>query len=189
MLVHKIKPGIIVYTCLIQTCLRNKKFDQALNLFESLKNDNLRPDHVLYNTIVNGCLYNQKWELACKYTLESFNYNVKMAYDIYKNVLEKLNANYCTLRTDLKCDYATKILKQLKERGISIDDDTYQKIARMVFKNQGVKLNLFPNNNNNNNNSNSQRNNNNYNDSYNTQGNFKRDYTKDQLKWQRKNQK
>jgi len=62
MVQNKIKPGIIVYTCLIQKCLRSKRFDQAINLFEALKHDNLQPDHVLYNTIVNGCLFNQKWD-------------------------------------------------------------------------------------------------------------------------------
>jgi len=111
---NNIKPGIIVYTCLIQTCLRSKRFDQAIKLFESLKSEQLQPDHVLYNTIVNGCLFNQRWELAAQYTLESFEYNVKIAYDIYRNVLDKLTMNYCNLKTSMKCDYATKILKELK---------------------------------------------------------------------------
>jgi pentatricopeptide repeat protein len=195
-----IKPGIIVYTCLIQTCLRSKRFEQAINLFESLKNDGLKPDHVLYNTIVNGCLYNQRWELGCKYTLESFDYNVKIAYDIYRNVLEKLTMNYCSLKTNLNCDYATRILKALKERGIRVDDETYQKVARIIFKNQGVKINLATSK------SPEKKNYNNFSpkeeksiydeknytckeQGYNTYNSNKRDYNKDQLKWQRKNQK
>jgi len=190
MITQNIRPGIIVYTCLIQTCLRNKQFEKAIELFESLKADKLRPDHVLYNTVVNGCLYNQKWELACKYSLESFENNVKMAYDIYRSVLEKLTMNYCNLKTNLKCDYATKILKELKNRGIDIDDETYQKVARMVFKNQGIKLNLFANSGENKQ-SNCNNNNNGYKsyNNFNSQDNYKRDDTKDQLKWQRKSNK
>jgi len=144
MVLNGIKPGIIVYTCLIQTCFRSKRFDQAIKLFECLKSDGLKPDHVLFNTVINGCLFNQKWDLACRYTLESFEFNVKIAYDIYRSVLEKLTMNYCNLKTSLKCDYATKILKELKERGIKIEDETYQKVARMIFKNQGIKINLKP---------------------------------------------
>jgi len=83
---NKIKPGLIVYTCLIQTCLKSKRFSQAMDLFEDLKKIGLKPDHVLYNTIVNGSLYHQKVESACKYTLESFDYNVRMADDIYITV-------------------------------------------------------------------------------------------------------
>jgi pentatricopeptide repeat protein len=193
-----IKPGIIVYTCLIQTCLRSKRFEQAISLFESLKNDSLKPDHVLYNTIVNGCLYNQKWDLACKYTLESFDFNVKIAYDIYRNVLEKLTMNYCSLKTNLKCDYAIRILKALKERGIRVDDETYQKVARMIFKNQGVKINLAssksPEKNRKEyyspkNEGKSIYDEKNYSSTSNNFNSNKRDYNKDQLKWQRKNQK
>ncbi len=178
MVASGIKPGIIVYTCLIQTCLRSKRFDGAIKLFESLKSDGLKPDHVLFNTIVNGCLYNQKWDQACKYTLESFTYNVKIAFDIYRGVLDKLTQNYCNLRVNHKCDYATKILKELKARDIKIDDETYQKVARMIYKNQGVKLNLGD--------VTVDSNYKTYNDFH--QGN-KRDYNKDQLKWQRKNNK
>lgn len=184
MLANNIKPGIIVYTCLIQTCLRSKKFEKAIQLFENLKSDGLKPDHVLYNTIVNGCLYNQKWEMACKYTLESFVYNVKMAYDIYRSVLEKLTYNYCNMRMNLKCEYATKILKELKERGINVDDETYGKVARLIYNNQGVKIES---------NVNSKQDG--YSGRYYNSGyghypdNNKRDHNKDQLKWQRKNNK
>jgi len=187
MVKNGIKPGIIVYTCLIQTCLRNKRFDQAIKLFECLKQDGLKPDHVLFNTIVNGCIFNQRWELACKYTLESFDFNVKMAYDIYRNVLDKLTMNYCNLKINTKCDYATRILKCLKERSIRVEDETYERVARMIFKNQGVKINLntskSPENR-----SNTYTNYNNFNN-YKSYGENKRDSNKDQLKWQRKNNK
>lgn len=192
MVEKNIKPGIIVYTCLIQTCLRSKKIDRAINLFENLKSDGLKPDHVLYNTIVNGCLFNQKWELACKYTLESFEYNVKMAYDIYRNLLEKLTFNYCNLKVNLKCEYATKVIKELKERGINIDDETYGKVARMIYKNQGVKIESNYNVNHQQDNYTSNYNSfgRNYNSGYSHHHDArKRDYNKDQLKWQRKNNK
>jgi len=121
-----------------------------------------------------------------------------MAYDIYRNVLDKLTMNYCNLKTSLKCDYAQRILKELKERSIKVDDDTYQRVARMIFKNNGVKINLNSENNyqkeessysNYNNFSNTgfvnkKYDNKNYN-SYNN-GN-KRDSNKDELQWQRKN--
>lgn len=178
MVANNIKPGIIVYTCLIQTCLRSKKFEKAIELFESLIANNLNPDHVLFNTVVNGCLFNQRWELACKYTLLSFTFNVKMAYDIYKSVLEKLTMHYCNLRSDLKCEYSSQILKELKDRGLTVDDETYQRVAKMLYKSKGIKLNLE---------NNSTATKSNQKVSYNNFDNSsKRDNNKDQLKWQRK---
>jgi len=190
MVEKNIKPGIIVYTCLIQTCLRSKRFERAISLFENLKSDGLKPDHVLYNTIVNGCLFNQKWDMACKYTLESFVMNVKMAYDIYRNVLEKLTYNYCSLRTNQKCEYATKILKELKLRGINVEDETYEKVARMIYKNQGVKIESNVHHQSDNQSGNYYGNGKKYNSGYNQYPDSnKRDLNKDQLKFQRKNNK
>ena len=181
MITNNIRPGIIVYTCLIQTCLKSKKFDKAIYLFECLKKDGLKPDHVLFNTIVNGCLFNNKWDLACVYTLESFDYNVRMAYDIYKTVLDKLTMNYCTIGMSQKCDFSSKILSALKSKGIHIDDEVYQKVTRMLFQNQGSKVNsVYENVNKIANAAHS-----NFNNGF--QGGNRKDYNKDQLKWQRNN--
>jgi len=137
-----IKPGMIVYTCLIQTCLRTKRFETAISLFEEMKTSGVKPDHVLYNTIVNGCLYHYSWDYACKYTLESFKVNIKMADDIYNHVLEKISSYNCNLRNNNKCEYATQIIKNLKERGVFIENNLYSKIAQMIYKIKGVKLGL-----------------------------------------------
>lgn len=137
-----IKPGIIVYTCLIQSSFKSKNSKKAVELFETLKSEGLQPDYVLYNTIVNGCLYHSRWEDACKYTLESFDRNVRMGYNIYKNVLEKLSMGYCNMNIDLKCEVATKIVKQMKDKGLTIDDKTYKKISKMIYKNNSTTQNM-----------------------------------------------
>jgi pentatricopeptide repeat protein len=178
MIKNNIRPGIIVYTCLIQTCLKSNKFQTAVRLFEQLKNDGLNPDHVLYNTITNGCLYHKRFELAANYTLESFGRNIKMANDIYKIVLDKLTQHYVTIPMSQKCDFASKILTCLKERGISIEDTVFEKVTRMIYKNQGGKFNDFG----------TKVESSNFNNTKYEGGNRK-DHNKDQLKWQRKNYK
>ena len=141
---NKIKPGLIVYTCLIQTCLKSRKFDKAIDLFEQMKGQNLNPDHVLYNIIVNGCLYNSHWDLACKYTLETFNVNVRMADEIYLNVLDKLCAKYCNLKVVTKCEYLTSIIKELKNKGFKIDYEILSSASKLIYKTQGKKINFSP---------------------------------------------
>ena len=122
--------------------MKSKNYKRALALFETLKSEGLQADYVLYNTVVNGCLYHSQWEQACKYTLESFDKNVRMANNIYKNVLDKMTMNYCHMNIDLKCEYATKILKQLKDKGVSIEDPTYKKISQMIYKNNSTTQNM-----------------------------------------------
>jgi len=142
-----------------------------------MKKDGLKPDHVLYNTIVNGCLYNQKLELACHYMIDSFNYNVKMADDMYNLVLEKISSQYCKMKSSEKAEYAANIVKLLKERGFVINYNVYSEVAKMIYKIQGVKIS-FENNDKETSNWNKK-----YDDEYKKNGN------KDQLTYQRKNYK
>jgi len=169
-------PEVIVYTCLIQTAFRDKKFFYAISLFEQMKKEGKKSDHVLYNTIVNGCLYNQHWAMAYDYTMEAFKSNVRMAEDIYKNLIEKLCANYCNLKVNQKCEFITKVLKELKDKNIQINYDTYSKAAKLIYKTQGSSASLKGL---------SPPKKNNYNNSYYTERN-KSDYNKDQLNFQRK---
>ena len=139
---NNIKPGVIVYTCLIQMCFKTRRFDEGIKLFEEMKANNIKPDHVIFNIVVNGCLYHHAYELACKYTLESFSFNVKIASEIYTNVLKQIISNYCDMRKHLKCEYSSQIVKELKDRGVDIDYEIYSKVAKFIFKVKGVKLNL-----------------------------------------------
>ena len=144
LLQNNIKPGLIVYTCLIQTCLKSKKFDKAIELFELMKTQKLNPDHVLYNIIVNGCVYNFHWELACRYTLETFKVNVRMADDIYLNVLSRLCNKNCSLKTNLKCEYLTSIIRELKSKGFKINYEILSDASKLIYKTQGKKVNFSP---------------------------------------------
>ena len=199
-----IKPGVIVYTCLIQMCFKTKLFDRGVTLFEKMKASGAKSDHVLYNTIINGCLYNQRWTLACDYTLESFQKNVKIADDIYHTCLFKLAAPFCNLKNSIKVDYANKILKEMKERGLFLPEHIFSKVAKMIYQTQGFEVDFYNssiysednqqqerrgnynhNQNYKNNYNNYNNNNNSYNNSYNNNnGTYKND-TKDNLKWQR----
>lgn len=161
MLSKGIKPGIIVYTCLIQTCLKAKKLPKAIELFDQVKQNN-RPDHVLYNTIINGCLYHQNWEMACRYTIESLDNNIKIANDLYNLVLFKLSAYYCNIENEKKVEYASAIVKRLKDKGVDIPEETYTKVAKMIYHVGGNRVeNQYSGNNNNKERNNFKRNNNN----------------------------
>jgi pentatricopeptide repeat protein len=144
MIKKNIKPGLIVYTCLIQTCLKSKKFEKAIELFEMMKNQGLSPDHVLYNIVVNGCLYHSRWEQACRYTLETFKVNIKIADDIYRNVIDKLCSKYCNMQVNKKCDYLAQIIKELKDHCVEVDYDVVSVAAKLIYKTQGKKISFSP---------------------------------------------
>ena len=146
-----LKIEMIVYTCLIQTAFRNKRFDHAIALFRRMKMEGIRADNVLYNTVINGCLYNFKYDLAFDYTMESFQNNIKIADDIYRNLIERITQYKCNLPQNVKCDYLTKILKELNERNVDIGYETYSKAAKLIYKTAGknVKVDEYKYQNNN----------------------------------------
>lgn len=41
---RRIKPGLIVYTCLIQTCIKSNEIEIALQKFKDMKSDGITGD-------------------------------------------------------------------------------------------------------------------------------------------------
>ena len=125
---NRVIPGLIVYTCLIQTCLKCKNFSKAIHLFEELKNIKINPDHVIYSSIVNSFLYNKKFELAYQYLFESFKYNVRLPDYIYNKYFHLLLTNY-NLNKDQKLTFCEKIYSMLKTRKFEFE----KKIIREII--------------------------------------------------------
>lgn len=46
----------------------------------------MNSDQILFNVIVNGCIFNGRLEEACKFLFESFNANIRLCEDVYKNI-------------------------------------------------------------------------------------------------------
>ena len=51
-----VKPGLIVYTCLIQSCIRAFDIDTAVKLFREMQQSGIQPDAVTFATLIKGQL-------------------------------------------------------------------------------------------------------------------------------------
>jgi len=47
-----IAPGLIVYTCLIQTYVKTNKIKEIINMYYEMRKNGILMDKVFYNTIV-----------------------------------------------------------------------------------------------------------------------------------------
>jgi pentatricopeptide repeat protein len=52
-----VKPGLVVYTCLIQTCVRNNLCEEAEQLFREMQIGGIKPDAVTFATLIKGQLH------------------------------------------------------------------------------------------------------------------------------------
>lgn len=47
-----VKPGVFVYTCMIQTCIQAAMIDKAVFMYQRMITDGISPDNVTYFTII-----------------------------------------------------------------------------------------------------------------------------------------
>ena len=129
-----IKPSIISFTTIMQMYIRKKNIKAAVNIFQEIKREGLVPDVISYNFIINGCVFNQNLENGIAFLLESLNKKMKLNSETYKNTLEYLlNNNF--MKYQERVNYASEILKGMKENNIELNYELYSKVMRMIYKN------------------------------------------------------
>ena len=136
MISEKIKPTLITYTAILQTLIKTKRIQNAVEIFQEILENKINPDQVLFNVIINGCVFNGRLEDACKFLFESFNANVKLCADVYKNVLNNLLTNK-VINPTTKNDISLRVCKEINSRGLEIDYEIYHRIMKMVYRSQG----------------------------------------------------
>ncbi len=127
MKVSKVVPGVVVYTCLLQVCIKNKMITKALEIFGEMKRSGVEADQVTYNTIINGCAYSGKLMQACEAMCESIARNVRLADDIYNNVLKNL-ITYRNMTHTQKHEYASKICNYIALNKIPANQEYYYQV-------------------------------------------------------------
>lgn len=77
MKILKIKPGIIVYTCLIQSCIRANDIETAEKLFREMNQHGIQPDAVTFATLIKGLLKSNQFNKALETAIQMIQANPK----------------------------------------------------------------------------------------------------------------
>ncbi len=129
-----LKPSMITFTSILQVLIKSKRIQQAIDIFNHVLEIGMRPDQVLFNVIINGCVYNGRLREACDFLKESFKGNIKLCGDVYKNILNNLCTNK-VMKAEEKNELCVYILGTLKDKGYHLDEEIYNKVLRMVYRN------------------------------------------------------
>ena len=129
-----LKPSMITFTSVLQVLIKSKRIQQAIDIFNHVLEIGMRPDQVLFNVIINGCVYNGRLREACGFLKESFKGNIKLCGDVYKNILNNLCTNK-VMKAEEKNELCVYILGTLKDKGYHLDEEIYNKVLRMVYRN------------------------------------------------------
>lgn len=142
MLEAGVKPSLITYTSIIQILIKSKRIQNAIEIFDEILFNELSPDQVMYNVIINGCIFNGRLPEACRFLIKSFEANIRLCEDVYRNTLNNLLTNKL-MDFNRKIDITMKICKELKNRGYKIEYDLYYKVMKMIYKSNGRKADSF----------------------------------------------
>lgn len=83
-----VAPGIVVYTCVIQTCIRAKQILTAVDKYDDMKRRKVLGDSVTFSTLLKGCVQFKKHEHALRILEDALANNVYIAKDVADAVIE-----------------------------------------------------------------------------------------------------
>ncbi|CAD5324680.1 unnamed protein product [Arabidopsis thaliana] len=96
-------PDVITYNVLVSGCARNGHADEALEIYEIMKEEGLQPNDVTHNVIIEGLCSARK---------------VKEAEDFLESLEQKCPENYASL---VKCYYESGLSKKAFEQFVRLE--------------------------------------------------------------------
>jgi len=67
----KVKPSVVIFTCLMSGCIRNRKLKEAFAVFEMMQAHGVPPDETTYAILIQGMIQNGSAEEAVAMVLRS----------------------------------------------------------------------------------------------------------------------
>lgn len=110
-----VKPGSVVFTCLIRQAIQTKSAWMATEIYKRLRREGVKPDKTLFNTLISGLLESDHLSDACEVTLDTFKDNTILDAEIYTNVLRKV------VTTEKEVPQGACILKNIKRHKVPLD--------------------------------------------------------------------
>lgn len=82
-----VTPGIVVYTCVIQSCIKAQQILIALKKFDEMKKRRIQGDAVTYQTLLRGCMQFKKYEQALAVLEDAVAAGVAVPSDVIEAVV------------------------------------------------------------------------------------------------------
>lgn len=93
-----------------------------------MKKQGVIGDRVTFNTLVNGCVYARQIESAYRIALDAFGLNVKLAGDVYNNLLK----NLLNSRDNARVAWANEICTMMRARSMEPDQEIYKLLVQKM---------------------------------------------------------
>ncbi|CEM02055.1 unnamed protein product [Vitrella brassicaformis CCMP3155] len=82
-----LRPSVLVYTSLIQACIRNRQVKRALEVFDTMNRKGERGDGFAFGTLINGCACALHFDAAIDIMQQAANQGIKVLAEVANNLL------------------------------------------------------------------------------------------------------
>ncbi|CAI2183499.1 17412_t:CDS:1, partial [Funneliformis geosporum] len=147
----KIKLNEIIYNRVIDGLLSNNRVDEAIIIYNQMKNQKITPNIVTYNTLINKLLDKKKEQFAMNVLQDMQQFNITPDVTTLTTLLKRQfqNRNVKGVQNVLNMFDSMKIQPNLKTYGTLINGlvNYFNDLAgaEMAFKEMIYKRGLFPN--------------------------------------------
>jgi pentatricopeptide repeat protein len=123
----------------MQTCIKCKRIDKAIEFYEEIKCYKLELDVVAFQTIISGCIYNGKLEKAMMIVLDAHDIEVFVEKDIYNNLLKNmLNAIHGHRQRPIDFSLYERVYNSIRSNKIFGTSSLLESLYNSLYTNQRV---------------------------------------------------
>ena len=113
-----VTPGIVVYTWVIQSCIKSQQILIALKKFDEMKKHKIQGDAITFETILKGWIHFKKFEQGLGVLEVAISDGIIVQSDIIETIVERVSDN---ASTDI-IDRVSKIRENLKRNWMGKSD-------------------------------------------------------------------
>lgn len=120
-------PDEVLYNVLIDTSIKCKQFDQALEMFELMKREDskVRPDEITFNTLIKGYSMNRDMENAFRVFEDMKRFGLKPNDVTYNSLIDT-----CVRSSDM--DRAWTLFGEMQDNDIVPDNFTFSTLIKGI---------------------------------------------------------
>ena len=137
------QPNIVTYSTVIKGYIRNKNIEEAMKIYNFLKENNFKLDEIFFSIIIDGLAASGDLTKASAVFAEMKALNIKRSSVIY-SVLIKMYSRV-SANSPKDTDKAVELIHLMKEDGIKPSIIAYTTLMQMYLRKKQIKeaINMF----------------------------------------------
>jgi len=140
-----IKPNSEIYIIALNQHIKANLIEQPINIFRKMIALKMDPEKKLFEIMVKSCMEKGKDKEAFDFSLSGLKCGYKFDDEMYNVLVDNLlNNEKC--KTQEKFDFLNRLNKEIKYKGIKLNQNATERSSKFIIQNKVVKPSLYTSN-------------------------------------------